>query len=266
MRTLALFLILAACANGGPFRAVFVTDDDTARLGGYPLPRKCYGDALYAAQKAGAKAVIIKFFIDQPGPDPTQDAYLGAAIKNCGLPVVLQARIDADEIKPNVLPERFYRDALPIQAGSVSGETGWIPLPSLAAAATAVGFIDALHPEPLIEIYRGRPVPSLALCALELALGQATWTDTTVTLGGHALPLRRGGIIPPYPLEDLLRPISLSALLDGTANKEVKGEIIVLGYDGKNMHTFPTPIGPIKAHRLFFYELNASYLLLTRSN
>lgn len=31
------------------------------------------------------------------------------------------------------------------------------------------------------------------------------------------------------------------------------------GHDGRKIHTFPTPIGAIKAHRLFYCELEQIY-------
>jgi len=41
---------------------------------------------------------------------------------------------------------------------------------------------------------------------------------------------------------------------------------VIIGYDGREMHTFPTPIGPIKANRLFFYELELAYAAFSTRN
>ncbi|MBK8858164.1 MAG: CHASE2 domain-containing protein [Opitutaceae bacterium] len=106
---LFIILALAPCLQGSPFQAVFVTDEDAAKLGGFPLPRRHLAEALYAAKRAGAQAVILKFFLDQPGKIPKDDAALAAAIKDCGLKVVLQARLDETEKKSNPLAAKFIR-------------------------------------------------------------------------------------------------------------------------------------------------------------
>lgn len=263
---LVILLTLQPCLEASPFRAVFATDEDTATLGGYPLPRRRYAEALYAAKRAGAQAVIIKFFIDQPGKVPADDATLVDAIKNCGLKVVLQARLDETEKNSNPLAERFLRNDLPSLKGMFQGNSGWLPLPIFADGAYAVAFIDGLNPVPVVEAYRSKPMPSLFLVALELALGKATWTPTSMTLNGVTLPVRNGQIKMPYPSSDVFNSFSLSSLLDGKTGNALKGAIVVLGYDGREMHTFPTPIGKIKAHRLFCYELDFAYAAFSKSN
>ena len=261
---LLILLTLPLVLQGSPFRAVFVTDDDVAKLGGFPIPRRHYAEALYAAKRAGAQAVVFKFFMDLPSKVVADDVALAEAIKNCGLPVVLQAGIDDSEKKSNPLSERFIRHDLPLPLGAISGDRGWLPLPILADGAHSVAFIDALNPVPLVEIYRGRPMPSLFLVALELALGKASWTPESITLNGTTLPMRNGQVVVPFPPKDELQSLSLSELLDGKTGKKLKGAIVIIGYDGQEMHTFPTAIGPIKAHRLFFYELELAYAAFSK--
>jgi hypothetical protein len=118
----------------------------------------------------------------------------------------------------------------------------------------------------MIEVYRGRPMPSLFLVSLELALGKASWTPTGITLNGTTLPMSKGQIAMPFPSKDEIKSLSLSALLDGKTGQDLKDAIVIIGYDGREMHTFPTPIGPIKAHRLFFYELELAYAAFSRRN
>lgn len=263
---LLIFLALAPCLQGSPFQAVFVTDEDAAKLGGFPLPRRHLAEALYAAKRAGAQAVILKFFLDTPGKIPKDDAALVEAIKHCGLKVVLQARLDETENKSNPLAAKFIRSDLPSLDGTFNGNNGWLPLPIIADGAYAVAFIDGLNPVPVVEMYRGHPMPSLFLVALELALGKASWTPTTMTLNGVTLPMRGGKIDMPHPTKDVFHSFSLSALLDGKTEGALKGAIVVIGYDGRNMHTFPTPIGAVKAHRLFFYELELAYSAFSKRN
>ncbi len=263
-RILLLLLALPLCLQGSPFRAVFVTDDDVAKLGGYPIPRRHFAAALHAAKRAGAQAVILKFFMITPGEIVADDKALAEAIKNCGLPVVLQARIDESEKNSHPLAERFVRHDLPSLVGTISGNNGWLPLPILAEGAYSVAFIDGLNPVPIVETYRGRPMPSLFLVALELALGKASWKMNQIALAGTTLPLRGGKMAVAYPSKDALKSISLSTLLDGKAGDELKNAIVIIGYDGREMHTFPTPIGSIKAHRLFFYELELAYAAFSK--
>ena len=35
----------------------------------------------------------------------------------------------------------------------------------------------------------------------------------------------------------------------------MKGAVVILGYDGKNIHSIQTPFGPLGAHRFFITEL-----------
>lgn len=263
---LLILLALQPCLRGSPFQAVFVTDDDAAKLGGFPLPRRRYAEALYAAKRAGAQAVILKFFMDQPSRNPADDAALAEAIKNCGIKVVLQARLEGTEKKSNPLAGRFIRSDLPSLDGTFNGCSGWLPLPVFADGAYAVAFVDGLNPVPVIEMYRGHPMPSLFLVALELALGKTTWTPTAMTLNSVTLPMRGGKIEMALPPKDVFPSFSLSALLDGKTENALKGAIVIIGYDGREMHTFPTPIGSVKAHRLFFYELDLAYSAFSKRN
>jgi hypothetical protein len=39
--------------------------------------------------------------------------------------------------------------------------------------------------------------------------------------------------------------------------EKVKGAVVILGYDGKNIHSIETPIGKLGAHRFFIYGLRS---------
>ena len=264
LRIMKILILLLAFIpfglRGSPFQAVLINDADVAEFGGrFPLPRRQLAAAVAAASRAEARAVVLKFFIDRPADDPDDDAALALAIKQAKRSVVLQANVEPTEGAASRLPERFLRKDLPQSGDFIKGNKSWLPLAIFTDGATAIGFIDGLNPAPLVESYQGHTVPSLLLVALELALGKASFEPGRVTLGTKSLPLSGGKISLPYPRHDDLKPISLSALLAGRANRQLKDAVVIIGYDGKYMDTFPTPIGGIKKHRLFFYELELAY-------
>ncbi len=261
MKILLLLLILVPIGLcGSPFQVVLINDADVAQFGPrFPLPRKQLAAAVAAASRAEARAVILKFFIDQPAGNPDDDAALAQAIKQAKRPIVLQANLESRGGIPRQLPERFIRKDLPQTGNFIGGSKGWLPLAIFTDEATAIGFIDGLNPAPLLESYQGHTVPSLFLVALELALGKASFEPGCVTLGTKTIPLSDGKISLPYPQHDDLKPISFSDLLAGKADRQLRDAVVIIGYDGKDMDTFPTPIGRIKKHRLFFYELELAY-------
>ena len=48
-------------------------------------------------------------------------------------------------------------------------------------------------------------------------------------------------------------------LTDALAATQIKGKIVILGYDGPHIQSVSTSIGPIKAHRFFVYVLQSVY-------
>ena len=176
---------------------------------------------------------------------------------------MLQARIDDTEAHPNPLPERFTREDLVLPAeGGFRGRSGWLPLPAFAAGAQAVGFIDALNPAPIVVSYQGKTAPSLYFVTLELLLGGKVTVRPSdqIEFAGQRLKLDAMQCVTlPYPARDVLSYVPLLEVLRGGQQSRLKDKVVVLAYDGVQMHTFPTPLGPIKAHRLFNYELSVLY-------
>jgi hypothetical protein len=39
----------------------------------------------------------------------------------------------------------------------------------------------------------------------------------------------------------------------------IQGKVVIVGYDGPKMYSISTPIGQVRAHRLFVYELQSIY-------
>jgi CHASE2 domain-containing sensor protein len=45
----------------------------------------------------------------------------------------------------------------------------------------------------------------------------------------------------------------------GTPANQIKGKVVIIGYDGPGIQSFDTAIGPVKAPRLFVYDLESIY-------
>src|ERR1700741_1748893 len=102
--------LLLASSSGWPhpFAAVFVDDATEQALGPFPYDRGLYAQAIESLRQAGAKAVVIKYFLDQAKPGDGDDQ-LAAEMKK--IPVLLQARLDNSESHPNPLPLTLDRSA-----------------------------------------------------------------------------------------------------------------------------------------------------------
>ena len=180
----------SSAAPPEPFRVVFIDDQSAEKLGGFPLPRNVLAAGIEAIAAQKPRAIILKMFIDQPKNSQGDQALASALAK---VPVLLQARIDDKEPKPNPVPERFFLRGLPPGLEvAVSGTSGWLPLQLLSSNAHDLGFVDIVSPlsAPIVERYQGRYVKSLYLCALELALnGEATIEAQELKIAERRLPL-----------------------------------------------------------------------------
>lgn len=266
---LGALAIFFACGLGttpaadSPFALAFIDAKTEEELGGFPLDRSVIAKGLQQLKSVGAKAVVLKFFFDQPRT-AAGDTSLAEAIS--ALPVALQARIDDTEVAPNKLPARFFVEGLNLSGSSVlSGKGGWLPLPSLADRAAAVGFVDVASTSrvPVLESYQGRLVKSLYLCALELAFdGQAQIEPgKELTLAGRKIRLDAANSVPAeFPRADTLDYVPFHELLSKPVVVEkLKGKVVVLGYDGAKMPVLATPVGPRKAHRVFWHGLQSMW-------
>lgn len=267
-RALISFLVAALAlqtnATGRDFSAdfavVFADATTEAKLEKLPLSRAVLADAIEWAAKAGARGVILKFFLDRPR-QLEGDRALAHALTL--LPVLLQARIDDTEAASNDLPSRFL---LPgdTRATAINGTGAWIPIPPFSAPAHDICFVDFLSATvPVIESYRGASVKSLLLCAVELATGERAIPSAAGTLAfmGNTLPtdeLFRLSV----PIVDLspLETLTLHDLLDGSiAASSLKGKVVILAYDGPNINRLDSGYGAVGAHRLFVLLLRDFY-------
>ena len=244
-----ILLALPACIWAESiFVPIFIDTRTEAKLGPFPYDRAVTADAVIAFEKLGAKGVVLKFFIDQP-KGKGDDALAMAMMK---LPVILQARCDDTEAKPNPLDARFSAPITTQMNFSVTCNAGWIPLPSLQKNAANVCFADqvAVDAATMLERYQNRAVKSLYICALEMA--------------GKPLPTANAGGTRKVDLTKAPKfdVISLVDVLDGKIDrKRIAGKIIVFGYEGPKAVMFDTAIGRISAHRAFMANLLALEML-----
>jgi hypothetical protein len=262
---LALLLgMLGSVGFGGSFNddfaAVFIDAASEAELGAFPLDRSFLAKAVRQAADQGAKGVVLKFFFDQPREE-AGDAALALALTN--LPVLLQARIDDSEANPHALPARFTLPGIKVQT-AISGTSGWIPLPRLSANARDVGFVDFDTARvPLLETYQSRTVKSLVVCCIELATDKPAVITPSgkMKFGAGELKLDDNHCMTTkLPEKDELAYLPFHQFLAGeTPAAQLKGKVVIIGYDGPKIQTTSTRIGPIRAHRFFVYALRSVY-------
>jgi CHASE2 domain-containing sensor protein len=260
LRIVLMLMLLptTAFAKGfsNDFAVVFIDQASERRFGGFPFDRSIIAQAIERAANAGAKGVVLKFFLDQPR-SPSGDEALAKALSR--LPVVLQARIDDTEKAANPLPERFSLADPAIKSG-VAGSAGWIPLSKFSEPAADVCFVDfAASPVPLIETYQNRPVKSLVLCATELALGTKAVIKSSraILIGQSEIRVDAQNRISVQVAPDRsISTLPFNDLFDGKLSPAtLKNKVVIIGYDGTNIPR----IGGVGIHRLFVQYLRAIY-------
>jgi hypothetical protein len=250
-----------------PFAAVFVDDATEKEMGAFPYDRSKYAEVISALREAKAKAVIIKYFLDQPKPGAGDDK-LSAEIKK--IPVLLQARIDPAQPKPNSLPVSFGcgSQVKSDNQNIFSGLSGWIPSEKFSEGCAGVGFVDIASKNNILNIpmvlkYKDTVFPSLELAALEMAFGipaQITLGDK-VTLAGHSLPVDASSqVLAKLPAQNQMDFISFVDVIKGNFDKKrVADKIVILGFDAKETPVLATPLGLLRIHRLFYYSVVSLY-------
>ena len=265
IRLAILLCALSTMLRGATFRedfaVVFIDATSEAKFGTFPLDRSYLAKAIRQTATLGAKGVVLKFFLDQPKGE-LSDFSLEQAMTN--MPVLLQARLDDSQPQSNALPNRFAFPRVKVQT-QISGQAGWIPLRRFSAKAAGVGFVDLSTPTvvPLLETYQSETVKSLTVCCIELATGKQAIIvpGQSLRFGTHELRVdSRNCVSAKLPAEDALEYIPFHRLVGGEILvSEIKGKIVILGYDGTQIHSISTSIGPIRAHRFFVYVLKSVY-------
>jgi CHASE2 domain-containing sensor protein len=250
-----------------PFVAVFVDDATEKALGPFPYDRAKYAQVISVLRKAKAKAVVIKYFLDQAKPGAGDDALASELNK---LPVLLQARLDPSETKPNPLSVNFGC-ALRVQGDTkylLSDQSGWIPIDKFSRHCAGIGFVDLASKHDVLNIpmvlkYQDKIMPSLDLIALEMAFDKpaSIVLGGTLSLAGHKLPVDASSQIHAHlPDQDQISTISFIDVTNGKFDKnKVAGKIVIMGFDAKETPVLPTPNGPIRIHRLFVMCLESLY-------
>jgi CHASE2 domain len=258
-----LMVAPAFATIGGPFVPVFIDQATVAALGPFPFDRSVYAKAIDQAVKFGVKGVVLDILFFSPGSAKGDQAFQQAIGKT---KVVLEASID-DSFKspPNPLPDRFILWDLPTGRCAIEGTGGILPLPSFAAAAADVGFVNTASAQhvPVIEEYRGACVKSISLCCVELALGQTARVEPGVqmTIAGKTVALdAQSQAVASFPRRDHIEHVSLGNLLSGNVfSDQFKDRVVVIMYDIDGMPLVQSPLGPIKPGHLFFYQTRSLY-------
>lgn len=258
-----LLLCLPPLGWAAPFEDHFVVvlggPASHARWGNPPWNRHVLAQAVGLAARARAKGVVLKFFLDQ-AREPLADQALARSLGT--LPVVLQARLDDQELRPHPLPQRFAVETRGLNT-STQGRSGWLPLPAFAAQAHALCFADFNgSPVALVERYQEHTVKSLLLCPVELALGAQAHFDPgrRVQIGARAWPVDTSNRV---DLDSTRSPGTLSVVewtdwADGKVpDAALQGRVVILGYDGPNVPQLQTPWGWVGAHRAYALWLRA---------
>lgn len=246
-----------------PFVLVLIDSQTEAELGPFPLNRAVFGKAVRLITAAKPEAIALKFFFDQRKTE-SEDRSLAESFQDAK--VLLQARLDDTEAHPNFLPARCFVKGLEVgEHAGMSGTSGWLPLGALSKLSYDVGFVDIQTADrcPVIECYQGKYVKSLALCMAELALGQTARIvpGKSVTIGSATVPLDEFNQFKVnFPKADTLSYVPFHRLLSGAASLgSCTNQIVILGYDGDKIDKIATPIGQMKAHRVFYYQALSLY-------
>ena len=86
------------------FAVVYIDARAEVEFGGVPLSREVLSRGIDRIAQAGARGLVLKFFLDQ-AKDERGDGMLADSLSR--LPTLLQARLDNKEAHPNVLASRF---------------------------------------------------------------------------------------------------------------------------------------------------------------
>jgi CHASE2 domain-containing sensor protein len=243
------------------FVAVFFDDQSAKELHvDAPLPRDLVAKMITKFHDAGARGLVIKWFLDLPR-DKQQDEALAKAL--CLMPTVLQA-CHKEDGSTNALPERFrIAQTNDLELKEVmSSERGYLPLPIFSKCARGVGFVDLAGDRtdsvPLVEGYQDNLVKSLYVNALELELREtAVYKGDRVIFGAKTLSFNSLGEHRIKALPELDYVPFHDVLKSRVSMNQFKDKVIILGYDGRRIHSIKTKWGEIKAHRLLVQSLLA---------
>jgi len=268
---ITLGMISFAAASAGtlaPFAFVMIDAQTEAVYGSLPFNRAVMATVVERLTAAKAKGIVIKFFYDLPSTEKN-DQSLEQSI--CNSTVVLQASLNDTEGTTKGLESKFLVDGVSTEGFPTNfvGDKALIPLDRFRRCANAVGFVDTYTDEfPLLEVYKGKAVKSLQLVALEMASNQKAEieADGMVKMGAARLDLMQPI---DFPKKNSLSYIPLHEVMSDTSKAwqaKMKGAVVIIGYDGKNIQSVQSPLGPLGGHRFFITELMSLVKAFEKAN
>jgi hypothetical protein len=253
-----LFIIFRPVFASNPFVMVMYDSKTEEHLGPFPpVSREIYGIIISKLKEFGAKAVVIKFFLDQ-NKDPAGDSVFAASLKI--IPTFLQARIlNSDQCLNQMDSSRFSISLSKIPPHLSSGKPGCVPLKEFCKNAYDIGFVDIRKTEniPLFVKYQNTIYKSLWFALLQYALPNLCTNGKYLSNGKKKVVINKYGEVPVnYPQKDSLKYISFYDVFRDKIDKSlIANKIVLIGYDGKLIDSLMTPIGKVKVHRIFYYSI-----------
>ncbi len=241
-------------------QVVFVDyDRATAKSHGDFPSRAQLAEITAALHSAGAKAVVLKFFLDGPGKEPDNTQLTDAIGKGR---TVLQATISREPPTSRDLPTRFRHLGKPPFEPAIRGDEGWLPLARFSDKAARVCFADVRLPEraPMLEVFGGHPVPSLYACLLAEVWGsEMSFAPGAAGFGKARLPINALGEVGiQIDLKHAGARMSALRLFAGKDwQPSVRGKVAVLMYTGSRSPTFDFKGKQEKVHDLFAAQVVA---------
>jgi CHASE2 domain-containing sensor protein len=256
----ALLFLSGAHAQVAPPFALVMVDEASERQLGYPVDRALMARAITRLADAGVRGVVLQFQYDEPG-ESSADSALATAMGRTR--VVLAAKLEDSEPRPNQLPTRFFVNTSTANA-PVTGQSGWIPIPLLSNRAAAVGLADGVRGDliPAFGRYQDKALPSLTVAALQVAVSGAVsiTPGQRVTIGGRTLALDAQSLINVSP--DAFRDVDDTEYIpfkelvsERALPNWLRGKVVVIGYHGTRIHRVSTPGGSIRAHFVYWLGL-----------
>ncbi len=263
LSTVVAFLSLSYLFAESPFVMVMYDAQTETHLGPFPPSRTQWASAVSVLKEYSAKAVVMKYFLDQHKDAVGDDAFANSMN---GIPVFLQACLNDSEAHPNPIDPKFSIQLSNVPKRTMAGNRGWMPLEAFGRNAYDVGFVDMRKADlvPMFERYQNRIYKTLWLSVLQYALPSLQIDGRYLANGNKKASINEfGEISVRYPREDKLDYIPFYSLVQKNTDKSsVAGKIVLIGYDGNNIGFLDTPIGKVKAHRAFYYCLQDLYAQL----
>jgi adenylate cyclase len=241
-----------------------IDEKSIEKLGRWPWSRDKIANLVKKLSDAGAELIVFDVIFSEKEKN---DSLLGKNMRDAGnviLPIVFDFEREID-IKANefLIASSFYsiyrsemfNKYIPIMAKGIL-----MPVPELIKEAMAVGHINifpdsdgTLRWESMIIGYNGYIYPSIALKTASLYLGIPPEKIVLVATEGVCLvvryiPTNRWGqsLINYYGPERTFKHISIADILEGNANDELLGKIVLIGATAVGIYDLRvTPFSPV---------------------